>query len=586
LWRYRYIYAESEKYSLVKELYREAFGLEESFLVNLHDFLISPFVYNGEWSDKNKGAQAYENLFDIPLERAERKPIIEALSANHLPRSAEAGILQINQKQVEVTHRALEAKELEPGVVQLNFHERYLNRSYSQQEVFYYFSLPANCVLTGMWLSDSDSNHFKYPYAIAPRGAAQKTYRQIRARRMDPALLEQVGPFQYRLRIFPIPARTYYSPRDKRDQKEPEPMHITLRLLSISENGEIPVPKLIEKRNVFWQEGLANCKTNQWFPTLKKTFSPYAQQPLDAGVEKKMRASLAEAKPKGKRIVLIDGSYSMQKFGDEFNTFWGKYPFKNTTDMYLLESKQIGKVTADSVDFTKLIGTNDAFLALKKLSEKHPKTPIIWLSDKGNYELLASNPKRTKFKHQASIDVVHLNGYAPIYDDVFLESILASGGSVFANGEEWLAWSQKKMPDGLFWREEDAVIIFSDSVKFDQMGATAPMWASRYTMAQNQRMQIGEDLGALDELHKLATKHSFVSPFSSFICLVNDRQKELLKESSEDEDRFNREIETGKSTPSNETLNAFAVPEPHEWLMLFLAGILLIVLYRKRLKMS
>lgn len=59
-------------------------------------------------------------------------------------------------------------------------------------------------VLTGVWLGNSPDPNARFPFQVAPRGAAQAVYRNETRVIRDPALLEQIGPRQYRLRIFPI----------------------------------------------------------------------------------------------------------------------------------------------------------------------------------------------------------------------------------------------------------------------------------------------------------------------------------------------------------------------------------------------
>ena len=64
--------------------------------------------------------------------------------------------------------------------------------------------LPALRPITGLWLGASSEIAEADRFVVAPRGAAQQVYRAQVQRRIDPALLEQVGPEQYRLRAFPI----------------------------------------------------------------------------------------------------------------------------------------------------------------------------------------------------------------------------------------------------------------------------------------------------------------------------------------------------------------------------------------------
>ncbi|MCK5924766.1 MAG: PEP-CTERM sorting domain-containing protein, partial [Methylococcales bacterium] len=75
-------------------------------------------------------------------------------------------------------------------------------------------------------------------------------------------------------------------------------------------------------------------------------------------------------------------------------------------------------------------------------------------------------------------------------------------------------------------------------------------------------------------------QNSIVTHYSSMLVLVNDRQKEALKKAEAGGDRFEREVEQGKAP-----INPFAipsVPEPEEWALMIIAGILLLLAYRKR----
>ena len=98
--------------------------------------------------------------------------------------------------------------------------------------------------------------------------------------------------------------------------------------------------------------------------------------------------------------------------------------------------------------------------------------------------------------------------------------------------------------------------------------------AGRLILAEVHRRRAALDqLHTLDYLHTLAMEHSVVSPYSSMIVLVNTEQQKLLDQLEQRDDRFQREYEE-----VGETQNPFSitgVPEPHEWLLLALAVIML-----------
>ena len=91
-------------------------------------------------------------------------------------------------------------------------------------------------------------------------------------------------------------------------------------------------------------------------------------------------------------------------------------------------------------------------------------------------------------------------------------------------------------------------------------------------------------LTSLDRFHAVAVDYSLVSPFSSMIVLVNDRQKQDLEKFSNEKDRYDRDIESGSknvSTPMD-LLTVKGVPEPEEWALIIVVVILLTAAYIRR----
>jgi hypothetical protein len=75
----------------------------------------------------------------------------------------------------------------------------------------------------------------------------------------------------------------------------------------------------------------------------------------------------------------------------------------------------------------------------------------------------------------------------------------------------------------------------------------------------------------LDTIHEIAKQSQIVTPYSSMIVLVNERQKQSLKDAEQNSDHFKRTIEDNQlPQPSN---NSFVsgVPEPAEWLLIAIA---------------
>jgi hypothetical protein len=95
-----------------------------------------------------------------------------------------------------------------------------------------------------------------------------------------------------------------------------------------------------------------------------------------------------------------------------------------------------------------------------------------------------------------------------------------------------------------------------------------------------------EQLEQLDTIHAVTKEYSIVTPYSSMIVLVDDRQRDRLRELEQSDDRFNREIEDQQTLPAPETLpqpaSLSAVPEPAEWLLLLIGAIVLGMVYQRQ----
>ncbi len=239
--------ATTNNIGFIEDLYRHAFNIERSGLPNTmqkaFNFVAAPFLFDDSDSthkdrkyDNQTIAHHYAEFFDAPIEKSEREAIRTALKSNWRRDGFEAGLIDSNSEKVWIENQTVQVTESKHNAL-ITLQETYRNRTFDQQEILYHFSLPAEAALTGVWLSDDAANLKKYSYTVAPRGAAQKLYKQEVQRRIDPALLEQVGPYQYRLRVFPIPARTEYSQTSIKTEAKPMYMPVTRTRISRRPGG-------------------------------------------------------------------------------------------------------------------------------------------------------------------------------------------------------------------------------------------------------------------------------------------------------------------------------------------------------------
>ncbi len=262
--------------------------------------------------DPIRAAQLYQDHFDAPMMERERAVVARTVAANWNLAQGAMDRLAVDDREVLVTERALRLLAADGGWAELELHEAYQNQTTQQQEVTYAFSLPEAAVITGLWLGASEDPATRQAFAVAPRGAAQQVYREERTRRLDPALVEQLGPRQYRLRVFPVPPQVWTGEEGWRARKPGAPLHLWLTFAvpatqaagAAAEGGPRwawPLPRLTEARNAYWNRG------TRW--TLPAGALPPAD---DAWLPAELAADPAAATPRAARMTLAGWELAME----------------------------------------------------------------------------------------------------------------------------------------------------------------------------------------------------------------------------------------------------------------------------------
>ena len=144
--------------------------------------------------------------------------------------------------------------------------------------------------------------------------------------------------------------------------------------------------------------------------------------------------------------------------------------------------------------------------------------------------------------------------------------------------------------DGYVWRLSKSAPVNPDAEQTDSGSqAIAPTDSAFVPLAARQlilglsRERNAEELVQLDAMHQIAKTTQIVTPYSSMIVLVNDQQREALKQAERQDDRFDREVESGNEelTQPHNPLNT-AVPEPSSVGAIVLGTILLLYWRRRR----
>ncbi len=631
LHRYRYLSPQNQVDGLAF-FYEETTALRPSIiqaLQHFHNYLIAPFLYQGQADDPEVAATVYAQIFDTPIQRGERQAIQAALQATWNRDEVQAGLLNINQQVIPLTlQQVTVTPQGEWGTVEIQ--ERYENPTWQDEEIFYSFALPETAVITGLWLGD-DENPRRYPGVVASRGAAQQVYTQEVQRQVDPALLEQVGPRQYRLRVFPVPAQAL--------DNEPGHARMVLRYQVLQTPEGWPLPQLTERRNVFWNRKTVRERQDQplkardwdpdygWFeptlalaePTTPTTHQITLEQHRITATPAADLPTAAPIDPSSALAVVIDGSYSMthhrQELAQSLETLQTLNP--GALDVYLTAATGGTPQVLDSLSpqavatlpfygtlslaemvqqFEDLQATQPHLAQAQADSGDRPPhyTGIILLTDEGSYELETDRP--TLAIPPAPLWLVHLGGILPAaYEDSLITALDSSRGGVTTAVETALerlrrdsaAGSELRLVDGYGWQVQPLAPGAPGAATPEADPSFAPLAARQLILYQSRHSAMTQ-LASLDAVHRLAQAHHIVSPYSSLLALVNDRQREDLAAAEQQDDRFDREVETGEETltdPSN-PVSTNAIPETGTLLGITLGSVLLLGILRRRSRSS
>jgi putative PEP-CTERM system integral membrane protein len=596
--KYRYMFDKDDQ--PLKYLYKEAFG-NDSLSLAVNDVFCGaafPFVYQGNmYRDDDKARELYGNLFDESLHVAEKDRILHAMNSTWNRGDIEASILDINEQKVLITNQDVTVKE-GGNFAQIEIHETYQNQTFRQQEILYYFSLPPNAVFTGLWLSDTDGIDKKYEYAVSPRGAAQQVYKDEVRRRVDPSLLEQVGPNQYRLRAFPIlPKRWDYAGdyRSKRTEMLGDNFHLWLEYTVYSEEENWPSPAVIERRNVYQNEKTSYSYRDKQIATNGEDWIPYSlakenatNSTEESSFEGKcvsfMKAEKQEVKPQRINVV-VDNSYSMLSQIALINTTIAelKEVFGENNVKTYVETQE-----TDAIATNMFWGDKQMLPQLYNNEDILNQAPSVYITDNGSYELLTDTLKSLQLNNP--LYLLHLNENWPkAYSDNLYETLKLNGGGAAGSIEELVTQISSNTSDSNVISRCGgiAIEVYETSKKPCVIGPSAMadrIIASKLIDKMVKDVYTEDRLTALDKMHAYAKKHHIVTPYSSMIVLVNDRQKKALEDAENKDDRFDRENETGGEPDGklSET-QVTGTPEPEEWMLIILSGIMLFVLwYRKK----
>jgi putative PEP-CTERM system integral membrane protein len=607
---YRYL-SPWEESNQLREMYKSLFNMGEDHAQqwqNFHNAWISPFLYRGDRADLEKAAALYAQFFDAPIQRVEADAIRHALQSTVQRDQVQAGLLNINQEIVWLAQQRVNVQE-HGDWAEVELYEHYQNPTDQDQEIFYSFSLPESAVITGVWLGNQRDRDQRFRFMVSPRGAAQKVYNEEVDRAnftiaTDPALVEQVGPRQYRLRVFPIPARSW------RTQK-PGELHLWLTYRVMQHDRQWALPQLTEKRNIFWTND--TVRRRQGRPTSMsvdlwlESSLPAKQSPATTHqvtlanyqVEAKPIATIKRHSANQRLALVLDTSYSMGNHQAELTQTLNRLQQNSTIqpDLYVsVDGAGASLTDLRSFDVTKTPCYGSLIIPtmmqqFEQVRGEKEYDAIVVLTDQGSYELSRDT---VAMPNLTPLWIVHLGGsLPPAYDDATLQTLQRTRGGSVTSLEAVLqqldattnaAPSAVSVADGYAWTVTPATTPTSTTTK-PEVDFT-PI-AARQLILNLSRTEDMTQLTALDTVHAIAKSSEIVTPYSSMLVLVDERQREALRQAEAGDDRFQRTVEKGEEdlTQPDNPLNSVAVPEPGLGLGLAVVA-LLMAAKRTRLRKS
>lgn len=603
--------------------------------------------------DPRRAAERYQAFFDAPIDVAERPTILRTVSANWNLQRASMDRLAVDDREVHVSRRELVIRDAAGGWAELELHEVYQNQTTQQQEVVYHFNLPESATVSGLWLGETEDRAQAAAFRVAPRGAAQQVYKEERARRVDPALLEQIGPRQYRLRVFPVPARRWRVDGEGYEANAGPRLHLWMTFvvparpilavegtvgvdgidavdgsdavdrIAAAAGGDAggapegpqvwPLPRLAERRNAYWDrstawtlpEGVDAPDGDAWLPDSLPAEPEAAARPPEGAtlgfggwrVEARPAAPAAADGdlPMPRRLaVLVDRSRSMAGRRAELDGALARLSAAaspGVVDVILSSAAPRGeppsRVALAALRPEQLLafgGQDPAELLgqLRALAPDGGHDAVLVLTDDSPYRLGTDSASAGPWRG-GPLWLVHLGDRLPQgYDDGTLDAVLSSGGGVAGSVAEALRrWGLRQRADAAGDQLDQ---VDGWTFKVDRTGG-APADAGSSTplrkaaarqliLAQIRAAGLAVvDNAERDRLQALAKAEGVVSPFSSMIVLVDDRQRKRLDALEGEQDRFERENDGAADEPA--LLAVTAVPEPETWMLLLLAAGLL-----------
>lgn len=569
------LYTSPKKYVAATKgcILNNSFAQQTSWLLKLSCIPLRPFLYK-DWKEPKvlhkRASRLYQRFFDAPLSLNEEQYLRRFHRASRSARPLHAGLSSIGAKRVWLAQQTI---HLQPHHewARWTLHEVYENKTDSIQEISYTFSLPEGAIISGLWLGKNGKR--KHRYVVAPRGAAQRVYYNEVRQQEDPAWLQQTGPQQYHLRVFPIPVRS-----SKEMSSTAHRVHLWLEVQVLSHNKRWPAPVLLERRNVYWNnntqrtlQGKTFASTLWWkpLPRKKNQRSKLRCITLAPSVSWKMEP-LPSTPPviRGKSIaIVIDRSWSMRwvKQNLKKQLSWVKnhiIPHHRvdlifTTTSLWKEPPTIVKNAKDiqfpHLEFFGGMTTSTMLFQLLLLRKQQKYDAVLMLTDSSAFRIPST--RHLRWPSDVPLWFVHVGGkLSKGYSTSIHRAIRQSHGGVRTHVMQVMqaiSWSWARpgitvrpMGNSLWSRLQPhehcpKTPATKKTLSVPNNKASVwKAWAARAEMMVPLLSHPHLEKQEAHRLHSMAKRYSLVGPFSSMLVLVNALQRKSLLRWSRSPYRF------------------------------------------------
>lgn len=551
--------------------YKDIFNLSESSAQSLQKIYLQiarPFVLQTNISNLSQITEAYDYLFPNYIQSDNTHNVI-----------LKSRTININSDQTLAT---------------VTVTEQYENTTEREQEIIYEFSLPAAAAITGLKLGPN----LEYTGLIAPKGAATQVYERELNRNRDPALLEQVGPRQYRLRVFPVPGKSDRTILNGQLQKVQftyvtlrEPSGYALpqytRTVNLDTQTAIPTTFLLNNKSYKLDNSLfatafdasANCTPPAAISNIviNSNGNSYQIAPVSAGWDSTCRSALQPTlfnQITNRRLALyLDTSHgdSAQQLIQEITFFFNNYPellTRNRIDVYLFNDTlsqpfQLSSASLSQLKDLPTFGKNAMAYALQFAPTNYDNIFILT-------QTTQSWNATTTVPFTSPVYFIHPTGHIDTYPAKITAQIIKQDGYVtdslteaflqLASRYNITSASNRTVFYSPYWQINLGSTLgnhpsINNLTGYQSLAAKAMI----LNLLASSPFDTTLNAPILNDIHQLAESNHTISPISSLIALVNQQQINLLQQFSQSATRFTEQF----NPQTGQVSTRFSTPPPN-----------------------